>query len=480
MTLTNFPNGLTSFGIPLLGPGGSDLPVGGNYWFVDLATGANGNVGGFDSPLQTLAGAISRATANNNDVIVLMPGYTETIATAGGLTVDKAGLYIVGLGEGANRPTFTFSATASTFLITAANTVVRNIIGVPSIDSVVAPFSVAAANCELDIEWQDASASVEALRAVLTTAAADNFTCNLVYKGFTAGNAVVNAIRLVGCNNGRINVDYYGVLTTAVVEFLTTACTNIEVYGTFYVSGTTDFSKNVVDTVTGSTWGVQGWDAAAGMSFSGGSGSPVGGNDYAAVVANQAVPSPDSTANVLERDVVGNKADALITEVGTTDSVAAYVKGLVSQMWALPRSVEKLDGAVLLGDDPLFTITDGPVKILSITGIVTTGIGAGATSVKLELDTTTPAATVQMNAAAVDIDADAAGTSYRSINTTSVFTPVSAGFVLEANSFATNDTTFLAPIGTIMFNSDAARAGVIAWYLSYIPLSPASRVVAAA
>ena len=42
------------------------------------------------------------------------------------------------------------------------------------------------------------------------------------------------------------------------------------------------------------------------------------------------VPSPDSTANDYESQVVGNKADAAVTSVGTTASLMAYMKGLVN------------------------------------------------------------------------------------------------------------------------------------------------------
>lgn len=146
---------------------------------------------------------------------------------------------------------------------------------------------------------------------------------------------------------------------------------------------------------------------------------------------------------------------------------------------ALPQCVAKLDGAVLNGADPIFTITGGPVRC-TIYGIVTTAVGAGTTNAKYTITTTTPAATVDLNAAAVDIDADAAGTSYRNINTTSVFTPVTAGVVLLGNAFATNDHEFFLPIGTVNFTCDAARSGVIEHYMMFTPLSHLSRVVAAA
>jgi hypothetical protein len=191
----------------------------------------------------------------------------------------------------------------------------------------------------------------------------------------------------------------------------------------------------------------------------------------------------DASASVL--GAIGadnaNNAFASTSVVANADgSVLEREEYIQTDLLALPRCVEKSDGAVLLGDDILFNITGGPIKILEITGIVTTNVGAGATNVKLQIDTTTPAATVDLSAAAVDIDGDVAGTSYQTINTTGIFTPVTAGVVKEANSFATSPTTFLAPIGDIVFNSDAARAGVIKWYLRYVPLSPLSRVAAAA
>ena len=63
---------------------------------------------------------------------------------------------------------------------------------------------------------------------------------------------------------------------------------------------------------------------------------------------------------------------------------------------------------------------------------------------------------------------------------TGVFTPTTPGFVLFANALAAIETEYLCPTGTIHFRSSAAQTGVIAWYLRYIPLSPLSRVVAAA
>ena len=44
MGLTNFPNGISSFGVPVLG-GILGIPFTGTYWFVDPVNGLDGNAG---------------------------------------------------------------------------------------------------------------------------------------------------------------------------------------------------------------------------------------------------------------------------------------------------------------------------------------------------------------------------------------------------------------------------------------------------
>lgn len=178
------------------------------------------------------------------------------------------------------------------------------------------------------------------------------------------------------------------------------------------------------------------------------------------------------------------------TEPGTNKSVidaigatgAAYVDtagSLYYSTLAQPRCVAKTDGAVSDTADPLFTISGGPIRC-RIYGIVTTTLEASASAGKLTITTVSPAATVDMSAAGVELNGDVAGTSYRHINTTAILTPVTAGFVMMGNAFATQDVEFFCPIGTINFIAVAALTGVIAWYCEYVPLSPLSRVVAAA
>jgi len=279
--------------------------------------------------------AVSNGSRTNlGDTIYISEGYAETISAASGVDQDAEGISIIGLGEGADRPVFTFSDVAATWTMAAANSVLKNVIFTPSVDSVVSPLVISAADCTVDVEMRDASSTVEFVRGVLTTADADGLDLKLRYVGFTAGNACVNAVRLVGGSNARVDVDFYGKASTAVVEFHTTAVENCNVEGYMYNSGTTDLSKSVVDTATGSTWWAEFRDGAAGYKASGGSAAALAGDDVGAVSAAVAVidgyhdvPATDSVNNAQMRDVVGSKADAASTGAPTgTKSLMAYAK----------------------------------------------------------------------------------------------------------------------------------------------------------
>ena len=171
---------------------------------------------------------------------------------------------------------------------------------------------------------------------------------------------------------------------------------------------------------------------------------------------------------------LGYKNDAAVYTAGNY-TLTAYAKGLINMGW---KCVEKSDGAILTGSDDLFTITGGVVRC-TIVGLVTTLV-VGATNLRLTHTTVSPAATVNLNAGAVACDNDAVGTIYRNVGATSVFTPSTSLGVVLADPVTVQDTEFLLAPGTVKCLGSAARAGVIAWYMSYVPLTPNALVVAAA
>lgn len=195
---------------------------------------------------------------------------------------------------------------------------------------------------------------------------------------------------------------------------------------------------------------------------------------------NPANPLGVNTAdNAFSSDAVVANADGSILERQeyVQVAVAALAADLDVSQAITERCIEKSDGAVLAGADPLFTVTGGPILVTKIVGIVTTAI-TGAANGTLQATTTTPSATVALSTT-VAINDDAAGTSYRFVGATGVLTPVTDGAVI-IDPVTVADCEFLVPIGNINFLGSAARDGVIKWYMTYKPLSPNSVVTVAA
>jgi|6_EtaG_2_1085325.scaffolds.fasta_scaffold00322_5 hypothetical protein len=351
-------------------------------------------------------------------------------------------------------------------------------IAVPSIDSVVSPFVVSAADCELDVEVQDASSTVECVRAVLTTAGADRMKLNLRYQGFTAGNACVNAIRLVGGTGARINVDFYGIASTAVVEFHTTATIDTKITGTFYVSGTTDLSKDVVDTVTGSTWSVDGFDSAAGAPFSGGSGNAVAIGDLSVIAANvvtllaefsgaagiAAFPAAAAPANAVSMaEVMRSVYDRQLGDGTDASTNSILGKRVLKASDTLPATTT----------DALFTVSSGRVLITKLVGEVTTVVQAQACNAKINNNPTVGSTVIV--GTNVDINALEAGATLTVEGDGTALVLGNGGTSLNA----LGGTSMEVAEGSIELETSATNTGATKWELWYIPLDDGATVAAA-
>lgn len=111
MGTTNFPNGVSSFGVPVLPPAGNVFT--GNTWFVNPATGSDGNRGDtLSAPFATLYKAHSVMTSGNNDVCYLVGNgaasgsarlslanaqAVDSSATAGTLNWTKSACHLIGI-----------------------------------------------------------------------------------------------------------------------------------------------------------------------------------------------------------------------------------------------------------------------------------------------------------------------------------------------------------------------------------------------
>lgn len=95
MGLTNFPNGISSFGIPIYGGGGVPTTQG-NVYFVNYSTGADAGPGNSpNNPWKTIEYAYSQVLSNNDDVIVLQGSATHVLSAM--LDVTKNRVHFIGL-----------------------------------------------------------------------------------------------------------------------------------------------------------------------------------------------------------------------------------------------------------------------------------------------------------------------------------------------------------------------------------------------
>lgn len=233
MGLTHFPNGLSSFGIPVLGAG--PLLITGNVYFVDSGH-ANAEdsiaAGTLDKPFATMDYANGRCTANNGDCVVVMPGHVETVIAAAGLDLDTAGVVWYGVGQGSLRPTVNFTtAVGADMDVDAANITMVNILFTGGIDALTGPIDVNAASFRmLDCETRDVTG--QATDFIVTDANADYFECiNWVHRGAAAAGADT-AMSIVGGEGITIIPKFVdGNFAVACIENVTTAATNLQIFG---------------------------------------------------------------------------------------------------------------------------------------------------------------------------------------------------------------------------------------------------------
>lgn len=80
-------------GVPVI-PGSTSAGLfTGNWYFVNETTGGDGNAGTADAPLATLAAALAKCNANNNDVVA----FSGTIHLTSTLVWNKANVSLIGL-----------------------------------------------------------------------------------------------------------------------------------------------------------------------------------------------------------------------------------------------------------------------------------------------------------------------------------------------------------------------------------------------
>ena len=181
------------------------------------------------------------------------------------------------------------------------------------------------------------------------------------------------------------------------------------------------------------------------------------------------VATVDGTANSYDRDVIGNKTDAAAAgAVSGTESLMAYAKQNVGVQAV---TVSKTLTTIMSGNNNLFAVTGGPVKILEIVAYVATEIEGKSCLINYNIDPTTPATDTPFgtDGTALEINADAIGSLYRWDGV------VAADLTVATNGVSLGIAAIsglIVPVGSIELAAVVATSatGAITVYIRYIPL----------
>ena len=209
----------------------------GNIFWVNSNSTTGANSVGYgqnpDAPFLTIDYAVGQCTANNGDVIYVMPKHAEVVSAAGGLDLDVAGITVRGLGRGASQPTVTLdTANTADVDIDAAGITVENINFVANFADIAAAIDVNAVdftllNCRMTaaavnmnaLVWvQDAAAAGSSRITIEGCYCQDRDAANTHFVNFAGtgdGHRIVGNVLHVDC--GTATIGGAGVVTNCYI-----------------------------------------------------------------------------------------------------------------------------------------------------------------------------------------------------------------------------------------------------------------------
>ncbi len=429
----------------------------------------------------------SGVTANRGDVIYVVQDHAESGSAANLWDIDIAGVTVVHLGNGDDQGTYTFADTDTTVSVGAANVLIVGGRLLAGISEVVIGFDVTADADNLtviDMEFPEPTTST--------------FEFNIAVQLVTGADDV----SFIGCtaySADATGADHWFNGGAGVVNRLTLACN--KVHGEYAIapifSDQVDLEVyiqyNTITQLTASQFAIEYTAAATGV---------VSDNRINSTVLFEVDPGSMAYWENMEGDTLpegvslngqlgaftGPAAGAAqddnakaSLDLAHTDLDAIIVDGTeaATQTTMDEKCILASITTVATGEDVLFTVAGGPIKIIEIVGIVTGTIQAQSTLINYNVAVTAPAGDVVFgtDGTALEINADAVGTLY-------TWNGVIANDLLATTSgvalgMASGTTTGLVvPPGDIELSSTAASTGTIEFSMRYQPLDEGVTVTA--
>jgi hypothetical protein len=233
----------------------------GKVFFVDSGSGSDAAGYGYsiDSPVASIDYAIGLCTASQGDVILVLPGHVETI-TGTGVTVDVAGVSVIGLGAGSLMPQIKHNHADAEVSIAADNVTWQGIRHSADVTDVKVAIEIedgvdycTVRGCVFDVVTTGTDEFLVSVR----TNDASNFALienNYFDMGLGAAVAAISFTKDTDSTQVINNVAM-GDYSTACINGITTKSTKLLIKGNILVNGLTDNigTEPGIELVTAST-----------------------------------------------------------------------------------------------------------------------------------------------------------------------------------------------------------------------------------
>uniref|UniRef100_A0A6M3KYK6 Uncharacterized protein n=1 Tax=viral metagenome TaxID=1070528 RepID=A0A6M3KYK6_9ZZZZ len=425
----------------------------GNVFYVDSGSGINaiGRGKTAKKPLASLAYAFSsdQLTASNSDVVVAMPGHTETISSSGGIAMDIAGVMVIGLGTGTSMPTFTYTTTQyASITITADDVTVKGCrfkIGASSsADGLVAAFDISAANADVSgNEFILTATSAQMAAAIVLDASADDskiFSNTFIGSTDTGAVAAIQYTTTTGTGStDRVEIAHntiYGDFSTAPVTGAYTGTLN-------------RIHNNAITNFNSGDFAIE----FTGAAFT-----------RASIYDN--IISTDSPVTAIDPGITvakltGNRWDRYGGIDGGRNSFELFSGA--ERTWTVTEAALPATDYTL----SLFSVT-GPIEIMSLCGVVTTVIQAQANATIIGYS---PNSLEQKTiiGGSLDINGHKLGSVYTIPGTVggTLTNSVDNGALIGQE----DGQTLVVPAGWLGIHCAATNTGNITWTLRYRPVT---------
>ena len=414
----------------------------GNVWYVDSGAGGTAAATSWTNAALTIDAAIvllgAATEADTGAIILCAPGHGETLTATDQVDLDFAGIKLISLGTGENRATMTYT-TDGEIVFGADDCELHNfnLIAGNGVTNAV----LVATNCE---NW-----IINNCRFAVTTLDTDEFTFGII----TAAHA----------DNGKVtNCRFEMGAASADAAIQNVGCDFVEISNNIF---TGDYSTACIeDVTTASIWMIIDDNIL------------VQGDSAGALNAVAAISLKSTTSAV----ITDNKIFCDMTRAGSVVAALGYLSGNSYNGTAgsgtfLEPGKTYVRTFIMPGatDDNLFLVAGGNILITSLTGYVTTDIGATCTisiimdHADQDFEFTT----------AVDIDTAVDG---GLITFTAAAPSVPTVIAIGADSGAGSPMVpWHCPPGMIeLLDSNAGTTGVIEWSMVFIPLDEGVTVTA--